>query len=227
MLSQAVFLIDIVCGTRAPSSVDSDQRKDELQYFDERRMRASATFTSCAVCAYLFFLYSILRHRVPATPEHHASPGLWQFSNQSAVLFFITPQILPQWEGHAGDEVWLGTTTCLKLIFTQTAQDKPFWLFFLGILTEYWNRPSASRWKSGSLKRGFRRHPLKYSFSTNGRISWISLSLKLVGRHQTIFNKFCLNFNNNNFLFFDNHVNEDFLTCSRTFTAALGFGSCR
>ena len=173
------------------------------------------------------FLHSILRHRVPATPEHHASPGLWQFSNQSAVLFSITPQILPQWEGHAGDEVWLGTTTCLKLIFTQTAQDKPFWLFFLGILTEYWNRPSASRWKSGSLKRGFRRHPLKYSFSTNGRISWISLSLKLVGRHQTIFNTFASISTIITFYSLTIMLMRTFLTCPRTFTAALGFGSCR
>ena len=68
MLSQAVFLIDIVCGTRAPSSVDSDQRKDELQYFDERRMRASATSTSCAVCAYLFkAFYDIVSQPPPST----------------------------------------------------------------------------------------------------------------------------------------------------------------
>ena len=124
MLSQAVFLIDIVCGTRAPSSVDSDQRKDELQYFDERRMRASATFTSCAVCAYLFLQHSTTS--CPSHPRAPCEPRSMAIFNQSAVLFSITPQILPQWEGHAGDEVWPGTTTCLKLIFTQTAQDKPF-----------------------------------------------------------------------------------------------------
>ena len=142
-----------------------------------------------ALYVHIFFI----QHSTTSCPSHPRAPcepRSMAIFNQSAVLFSITPQILPQWEGHAGDEVWPGTTTCLKLIFTQTAQDKPFWLFFLGILTEYWNRPSASRWKSGSLKRGFRRHPLKYSFSTNGRISWISLSLKLVGRHQTIFNTF-------------------------------------
>ena len=92
MLSQAVFLIDIVCGTRAPSSVDSDQRKDELQYFDERRMRASATFTSCAVCAYLFYtaFYDIVSQPPPSTMR---APVYGNFQSVSSAFLNYTSNI--------------------------------------------------------------------------------------------------------------------------------------
>ena len=87
--------------------------------------------------------------------------------------------------GPAGDEAWLGIADCLKLIFPQTAQDKPFCLSFPGFLFEYWHRPSTSHWSSGKLKNGFRRSLFKKcSFSTYGRILQISLNLILVGRHR-------------------------------------------
>ena len=143
MLSQAVFLIDIVCGTRAPSSVDSDQRKDELQYFDERRMRASATFTSCAVCAYLF------KHSTTSCPSHPRAPceprSMAIFQSVSSAFLNYTSNIATvggprRWRGVAGNH-YLSEIN----IYSDSA-GQAVRLFFLGFLTEYWNRPSASRW---------------------------------------------------------------------------------
>ena len=46
----------------------------------------------------------------------------------------------------------------------------------------------------------------------------MNLSEFKIGRETpNYFQYFCLNFNNNNFLFFDNHVNEDFFDVSPYF----------
>ena len=84
-------------------------------------MRDNATFNFRAVCVHL-----PSRSGSPLTPQEPRPYG--NFLLNSAVLS-NAPQILPQWGGPGGDEVWPGITRCLRLIFTQTAQDRPFFLF--------------------------------------------------------------------------------------------------
>ena len=92
-------------------------------------MRDNATFNFCAVCVHL-----PSRPGSPLTPQELRPYG--NFLLSSAVLS-NAPQILPQWGGPGGDEARPGITKCLKLVFTQTAQDKPFYLFLSRVLIEH------------------------------------------------------------------------------------------
>ena len=89
-------------------------------------MRDNATFSFCAVCVRFCTTFYTSRPGSPLTPQELRPHG--NFILISAVLS-NAPQILPQWGGPGGDEARPGITKCLKLLLTQTAQDKPFYLF--------------------------------------------------------------------------------------------------
>ena len=89
-------------------------------------MRDNATFSFCAVCVRFRTTFYTSRPGSPLTPQELRPHGNFLLVRQ---CFQMHLKYCHSGGGPGGDEARPGITKCLKLLLTQTAQDKPFYLF--------------------------------------------------------------------------------------------------